>query len=126
MRENASAANGPIVQAIAVLALAAIVYYASLRAQLTVGGFVSFITAMALLLAPLKRLSNLNEVLQKSVDALTHVPMRRRPALLLDLQLHAPPGSRPRLQPHAPTRRQRAELADIRKLLDTPQWRSAP
>jgi subfamily B ATP-binding cassette protein MsbA len=62
-----SAANGPIVQAIAVLALAAIVYYASLRAQLTVGGFVSFITAMALLLAPLKRLSNLNEVLQRGL-----------------------------------------------------------
>jgi subfamily B ATP-binding cassette protein MsbA len=62
-----SAANGPIVQAIAVLALAAIVYYASLQAQLTVGGFVSFITAMALLLAPLKRLSNLNEVLQRGL-----------------------------------------------------------
>lgn len=62
-----SAANGPIVQAIAVLALAAIVYYVSLRAQLTVGGFVSFITAMALLLAPLKRLSNLNEVLQRGL-----------------------------------------------------------
>ena len=62
-----SAANGPIVQSIAVLALAAIVYYVSLRAQLTVGGFVSFITAMALLLAPLKRLSNLNEVLQRGL-----------------------------------------------------------
>ena len=64
-----SAANGPIVQSIAVVALAAIVYYASLRAQLTVGGFVSFITAMALLLSPLKRLSNLNEVLQRGLAA---------------------------------------------------------
>jgi subfamily B ATP-binding cassette protein MsbA len=68
-----SAANGPIVQSIAVVALAAIVYYASLRAQLTVGGFVSFITAMALLLTPLKRLSNLNEVLQRGLAAATNI-----------------------------------------------------
>jgi subfamily B ATP-binding cassette protein MsbA len=68
-----SAANGPIVQFIAVLALAGIVYYASLRAQLTVGGFVSFITAMALLLSPLKRLSNLNEVLQRGLAAASSI-----------------------------------------------------
>jgi subfamily B ATP-binding cassette protein MsbA len=68
-----SAANGPIVQLIAVVALAAIVYYASLKAQLTVGGFVSFITAMALLLTPLKRLSNLNEVLQRGLAAASSV-----------------------------------------------------
>jgi ATP-binding cassette, subfamily B, bacterial MsbA len=66
-----SAANGPVVQAIAVVALAAIVYYAALSAQLTVGAFVSFISAMALLLAPLKRLSNLNEVLQRGLAAAT-------------------------------------------------------
>jgi subfamily B ATP-binding cassette protein MsbA len=68
-----SAANGPIVQLVAVVALAAIVYYASLKAQLTVGGFVSFITAMALLLTPLKRLSNLNEVLQRGLAAASSV-----------------------------------------------------
>ncbi|MBA3624315.1 MAG: ATP-binding cassette domain-containing protein, partial [Methylibium sp.] len=37
--------------------------------QLTVGGFVSFFGAMALLLAPLKRLSNVNEVLQRGLAA---------------------------------------------------------
>jgi subfamily B ATP-binding cassette protein MsbA len=68
-----SAANGPIVQSIAVLALAAIIYYAALRAQLTVGGFVSFITAMGLLLGPLKRLSSVNEVLQRGLAAAASV-----------------------------------------------------
>lgn len=71
-----SAANGPIVQGIAVLALAAIIYYAALQSQsnaLTVGGFVSFFGAMALLLAPLKRLSNVNEPLQRGLAAATSV-----------------------------------------------------
>jgi subfamily B ATP-binding cassette protein MsbA len=68
-----SAANGPVVQSIAVVALAAIVYYASLRGQLSVGGFVSFITAMAMLLTPLKRLSNLNEVLQRGLAAASSI-----------------------------------------------------
>jgi len=67
-----AAANGPIVQIIAVIALAAIIYYASLQSsmnQLTVGGFVSFFGAMALLLSPLKRLSNVNEQLQRGLAA---------------------------------------------------------
>lgn len=67
-----AAANGPIVQTIAVLALAGIIYYASLQSsmnQLTVGGFVSFFGAMALLLSPLKRLSNVNENLQRGLAA---------------------------------------------------------
>ncbi len=71
-----SAANGPIVQTIAVLALAVIIYYAALQSsqnQLTVGGFVSFFSAMALLLAPLKRLSNVNEVLQRGLAAAASV-----------------------------------------------------
>jgi uncharacterized protein (TIGR02270 family) len=49
--------------------------------------------------------------------ALTHGPMRRRPALVLDLLLHAPRGARPRLQTYAPTRRQRAELAELQRSL---------
>ncbi|MDD2976738.1 lipid A export permease/ATP-binding protein MsbA [Aquabacterium sp.] len=67
-----AAANGPVVQIIAVLALAGIIYYASLQSsmnQLTVGGFVSFFGAMALLLSPLKRLSNVNENLQRGLAA---------------------------------------------------------
>jgi subfamily B ATP-binding cassette protein MsbA len=67
---STSAANGPLVQGIAVMALAAIIYYAAMQTrqnELTVGGFVSFFGAMALLLAPLKRLSNVNEVLQRGL-----------------------------------------------------------
>ncbi|WP_164962804.1 lipid A export permease/ATP-binding protein MsbA [Rubrivivax sp. JA1026] len=67
-----SAANSPLVQLIASLALAGIIYYATLASQsndLTVGGFVSFFGAMALLLGPLKRLSNVNETLQRGLAA---------------------------------------------------------
>jgi ATP-binding cassette, subfamily B, bacterial MsbA len=66
------ATNAPVVQIIAVLALAGISYYAALESradQLTVGGFVSFFGAMALLLAPLKRLANVNEALQRGLVA---------------------------------------------------------
>jgi len=66
------ATNGPIVQTIAVLALAGISYYAALEAkqnQITVGGFVAFFGAIALLLAPLKRLANVNEPLQRGLAA---------------------------------------------------------
>lgn len=58
------------------------------------------------------------------LDALARGPMRRRCALLLDLQLHAPAGSRLRLQPHAPTWRQRAELAELYRLLGFTSSRS--
>ncbi len=47
--------------------------------------------------------------------ALERGPNRRRPTQLLDLQIHAP-RLRPRLDPHAPTRRQRAQLAVLRGL----------
>ena len=73
---STGAANGPIVQGIAVVALAAIIYFAALQSredQITVGGFVSFFGAMALLLAPLKRLSNVNEVLQRGLAAAASV-----------------------------------------------------
>jgi uncharacterized protein (TIGR02270 family) len=49
--------------------------------------------------------------------ALTSGPMRRRPALLLDLQLRAPRGVLLRLQTRAPTARQLAELAELRRAL---------
>lgn len=69
---NTSAANGPVVQLIAVLALAGIVYYATMQSNqqgMSVGDFVAFFTAMALLLSPLKRLSNVNETLQRGLAA---------------------------------------------------------
>ncbi|MEW6313113.1 MAG: lipid A export permease/ATP-binding protein MsbA [Pseudomonadota bacterium] len=68
----AGAANVPIVQMVAALALAVIVYLATLQSaadQTTVGGFVSFIVAMLMLTAPLKRLSGVNEYLQRGLAA---------------------------------------------------------
>ena len=68
----AAAALGPIVQSFAALALALIIGYALHQAaaeRTTVGGFVSFITAMLMLLAPLKRLSDVNAPLQRGLAA---------------------------------------------------------
>ena len=68
----ASAASVPIVQFIAALALATIVYLATQQSntdQITVGGFVSFITAMLMLTAPLKRVTSVNEPLQRGLAA---------------------------------------------------------
>ena len=67
-----SAANGPIVQSIVALAMAFIIYYAALQSQqdeITVGGFVSFFGAAAMLLSPIKRLTNVNEHLQRGLAA---------------------------------------------------------
>jgi len=68
----ASAANVPIVQMVAALALAAVVYLATLQSsadEVTVGGFVSFIMAMLMLTAPLKRLTGVSEYLQRGLAA---------------------------------------------------------
>ncbi|HET7831636.1 MAG TPA: lipid A export permease/ATP-binding protein MsbA [Gallionella sp.] len=68
----AAAANVPIVQMVAAIALAVIVYLATLQSkadQTTVGGFLSFIAAMLMLTAPLKRLSSVNEFLQRGLTA---------------------------------------------------------
>lgn len=68
----ASAANVPIVQFVAAIALAGIIYLATLQStanETTVGGFVSFITAMLMLFAPLKRLTSINESVQRGLAA---------------------------------------------------------
>lgn len=68
----ASEASGPLVQLLAVLALGAVIYFASLQSaadQITVGGFVSLFGAMAMLLAPIKRLTKVNEHLQRGLAA---------------------------------------------------------
>jgi len=68
----AASANVPLVQLLAAIALALIVYMATLQSstnQTTVGGFVSFITAMLMLLAPIKRLTGISESLQKGLAA---------------------------------------------------------
>ena len=68
----ASQAHGPITQMLAAIALAVIVYSATQQAvadQTTVGGFVSFMVAMLMLSAPLKRLSSITAVLQRGLAA---------------------------------------------------------
>jgi subfamily B ATP-binding cassette protein MsbA len=68
----AAASNVPIVQLIAAFAVSTVVYIAANRAmsdQTTVGGFVAFVTAMLLLTAPLKRLTGINEYVQKGLAA---------------------------------------------------------
>ncbi len=68
----AASANVPLIQLLAAIALALIVYIATLQSgdnQTTVGGFVSFITAMLMLLAPIKRLTGISESLQKGLAA---------------------------------------------------------
>lgn len=66
------AMNEPIVQLLVALALAVIVYVASsgeVADRISVGSFMSFITAMLLLFAPLKRLTNLNNEIQRGIAA---------------------------------------------------------
>src|SRR3954463_432824 len=68
----AAAANVPIVQLLAAIAVAVVVYYATVQAQsdaTTVGGFVSFLAAMLLLTPPLKRLTGVAEYLQRGLAA---------------------------------------------------------
>lgn len=68
----AAAAIGPIVRIFAAGALAvvvAVVMHQVIEQQATIGGFVSFITAMLLLIPSLKRLSDLNAPLQRGLAA---------------------------------------------------------
>lgn len=68
----AASASVPVVQLVAAIALATIVFLAARQSsadQITVGGFVSFITAMLMLTAPLKRVTSVNEPLQRGLAA---------------------------------------------------------
>jgi subfamily B ATP-binding cassette protein MsbA len=71
-RVAANAVYEPIIQFIAAMALAAIVYIAAGQASnntTTVGGFVAFFMAMLMLFAPLKRLTAVNDQLQRGLAA---------------------------------------------------------
>lgn len=57
--------------------------------------------------------------LERLLEALLGGPMRRRPALALDLQLRASTTPGPRLQVLAPTRQQYAELKTLHALVGT-------
>jgi subfamily B ATP-binding cassette protein MsbA len=68
----AGAANVPIVQMVAALALAIIMYLAIQQAradETTVGGFLSFIAAMLMLTAPAKRIAGVSEFMQRGLAA---------------------------------------------------------
>ena len=69
---NAASANVPIVQLIAAIALSVILFMAiqqSRSDETTVGGFLSFVAAMLMLTAPLKRLVGVSEYLQRGLAA---------------------------------------------------------
>jgi len=69
---SAAAANVPLVQIVVSVALAFIIYLAVRQAatdETTVGGFVSFLTALLLVFAPLRRLTGVNQTLQRGLAA---------------------------------------------------------
>lgn len=66
----AAAATNPIVQMFASIAVAVVVYIAMVQSasgQTTVGSFVSFITALLMLLSPLRHLADVNGPLQRGL-----------------------------------------------------------
>jgi subfamily B ATP-binding cassette protein MsbA len=68
----AAAATVPLTQIVAAFALAGVVYLVvdqAMKEQTTVGGFVSFFGALAMLLSPLKRLTGVNATLQRGLAA---------------------------------------------------------
>lgn len=73
---STGAANSAIVQWILAAAIAAVVYFAGQMAEekaMTAGDFASFMAAMMMLLTPIKRLTNINQHLQKGLAAAENV-----------------------------------------------------
>ena len=67
-----NAISQPIIQLITVLGLSGVIYLATLPEmleQISAGSFISFITAMFMLLAPIKRLTKINGKLQQGIAA---------------------------------------------------------
>jgi subfamily B ATP-binding cassette protein MsbA len=73
MKEQAAAAaNVPVVQLFAAIAVGVVIHQVTLDVQAdrtTVGSFVSFIAAMLLVMAPLKRLTGVTEHMQRALSA---------------------------------------------------------
>jgi subfamily B ATP-binding cassette protein MsbA len=68
----ASAINTGLTQLIIAMALAGVLYYAALRAQhnaLTAGTFMAFLTGMSAMFAPIKRITNISQSLQRGLSA---------------------------------------------------------
>ena len=71
-KEATNAISVPVIQFLVAIAIAAVVYLATLpdmREEITVGTFMSFMTAMGLMLSPVKRLTKVNAVLQQGIAA---------------------------------------------------------
>lgn len=65
-----SAANAPLVQVVAAAAVSLVISIASLLSadnRLTPGEFVAFVTAMSMLFEPIRRLTNVNAVIQRGL-----------------------------------------------------------
>ena len=72
----AAAGSAPLAGVVTSMSLAVILYVAahlSAADQITIGEFVSFFTAMALLFSPIKRLTSVNSLLQKGIAAAASV-----------------------------------------------------
>jgi len=66
----------PLIQMIAAFGMGGIIYLATqpeMLEKLTVGTFISFFTAMLMLMGPLKRITNVNATLQKGIAAGTSI-----------------------------------------------------
>jgi ATP-binding cassette, subfamily B, bacterial MsbA len=73
---SAAAANVPLVQVVVAIVLSTIIYLAVRQAaadQTTVGGFVAFLTALLLVFPPLRRLTGLNQTLQRGLAAAENI-----------------------------------------------------
>ena len=64
----AGSAHTPIVEGVGALMIAILIYFGT-SGDLTVGGFVSFLTALGLLFPPIKRLTSVNQPLQRGLAA---------------------------------------------------------
>jgi subfamily B ATP-binding cassette protein MsbA len=115
---SAAAANVPLVQIVVSLVLALIIYLAVRQAatdKATVGDFVSFLTALLLIFQPMKRLTGVNQSLQRGlaasenvfrlideqaeVDSGTHELARAKGRIeFRDVNLTYPGGARPALE----------------------------
>ena len=87
----AAEANSPLVQIVASIFLAVVIYTATQQAKaglLTVGEFVSFFSAMAMLFGPVKRLARVNEYIQQGLAACESI------FELLDSEPETDPGTR--------------------------------
>ncbi|HSD97092.1 MAG TPA: ATP-binding cassette domain-containing protein, partial [Sulfuricaulis sp.] len=64
-----SAVGIGLIQLLAAIALAFVIYFALLSGEITAGGFVSYITAVTWMMNPAKRLSKINETIQTGLAA---------------------------------------------------------